>query len=323
MSLSSYRSNLLRLQKDISDLRNKEAAEVKKAAEAQKKINSALDSARRASSPSSAKSYLSTADREGRNLETAQTNQSRYSSQAASKLQDATRLQEQIAKEEENERRKAATADDKRRRDEEARRKSDDQQRQRLEAASIATNRAMQRRIDELEAQVSQQLNAQAVSTPTFKPTAPAGEAEAYDVFISHAWEDKEDFVQSLAEKAREAGIKVWYDKFSLQWGDSLRQKIDAGLAGSYFGIAVLSPAFFAKQWTQYELDGLMEKALSGTGRLLPIWHKLSKDEVAKYAPSLAGRLALNTSFMSADEIVTELKKLRDSYQTNASGDSN
>lgn len=235
----------------------------------------------------------------------------------ASKAQDAARLQDRIAKEEENERKKAVSVDEKRRRDDEARRKADERNQKRAEAAAATAAHAMQQKIAALEAQIAEQLNLQASATPAFQPTPPEGEQEAYDVFISHAWEDKEGFVEDLAKKARTAGLKVWYDNFSLVWGDSLRQKIDAGLASSYFGIAVLSPAFFSKQWTQYELDGLMEKANSGTGRLLPIWHKLSKDEVTKHAPSLAGRLALNTSLMSTDEIVTELKALRDRYRAN------
>jgi len=143
----------------------------------------------------------------------------------------------------------------------------------------------------------------------------PAGEADPYDIFISHASEDKEPFVDGLAHKAREAGLRVWYDKFSMEWGDSIRQKIDLGLASSYFGVAVLSPRFFAKQWTQYELDALVDKGLSGAGRLLPIWHEISKDEVARFSPTLSGRLALSTAFMSTDEIVSELLKLRDRYR--------
>jgi hypothetical protein len=317
MSLSQDRSTLSRLNQEIAALRAKEAGEVKKAAEAQRKINSALDSARRTNSASLAKSYLSTADRESKNLQTAQDNQSRYSSQAASKTKSAADLQDKIAKEEERERIKTASADDKRRRDEDARRKADEQRQRRANEQATAATSAMQRRIAELETQIAEQLEASASTTPAFRPIAPEGEKEAYDVFISHAWEDKEDFVEDLALKARDAGLRVWYDKFALQWGDSLRQKIDAGLAGSYFGIAVLSPSFFAKQWTQYELDGLLEKALSGAGRLLPIWHKVSKDEIVRYAPSMAGRLALNTSLMSADEIVAELKKLRDQYRAN------
>lgn len=214
-------------------------------------------------------------------------------------------MQERIAKQEEDERKKTLAAD-------EARRKTEERSRKQIDA----TNRAMQKRVEDLEAQVTNYLEERASTTPTFDVVAPDGEAEPYDVFISHASEDKADFVDELAAKARQAGLRVWYDRFALVWGDSIRRKIDEGLAGSYFGIAVLSPSFFAKEWTNYELDGLVEKASSGEGRLLPIWHKLTKDEVIKYSPSLANRLALNTAFKSTDEIVAELVTLRNIYRS-------
>ncbi|MBY9064941.1 TIR domain-containing protein [Sphingomonas yunnanensis] len=318
MSLSADRSSLSRLNKEIADLRTKEAAEVRKAAEASKKVNAAMDSARRASSINMAKTYTSTAEREARHAQTAQVNQSRYAEQAASKIKSATSLQERISKEEERERKKAQDADDKRRRDEDARRRSDEQRQRRVDQATAAAGRAMQSRIAELEEQVAAQLEAAASATPAFRPILPKGSSEIHDVFVSHAWEDKAGFVDNLVIKMKAAGLKVWYDTDAIEWGGSIRQAIDAGLAGSYFGIAVFSPDFFAKPWTNYELDGLLERAASGEGRLLPIWHRLSKDDVLRHAPSLANRAALNTSLSSADDIVAELVKLRDRYRAAA-----
>ena len=68
--------------------------------------------------------------------------------------------------------------------------------------------------------------------------------AEQYDVFISHASEDKADFVDAFVAALEARGLKVWYDKLSLVWGGSVRQQIDSGLANSRFGVVVLSPAF-------------------------------------------------------------------------------
>ena len=70
-----------------------------------------------------------------------------------------------------------------------------------------------------------------------------------YDAFICHASKDKDDFVHPLAEKLKARGLKVWYDEYSLKIGDSLRQSIDKGLANSRYGIAILSPTFFKKNW--------------------------------------------------------------------------
>ena len=101
-----------------------------------------------------------------------------------------------------------------------------------------------------------------------------------YDVFISHATEDKDDIVRPLAEALIDQSLRVWYDDFELQIGDSLRRKIDAGLAQSRFGIVVLSQAFFEKNWTQYELDGLVTREMTGEQVILPLWHRIAKTEV-------------------------------------------
>ena len=54
-----------------------------------------------------------------------------------------------------------------------------------------------------------------------------------YDVFISHASEDKDDVVRPLAAELAAAGLSVWYDEYELRVGDSLRRKIDKGIAHS------------------------------------------------------------------------------------------
>ena len=86
-----------------------------------------------------------------------------------------------------------------------------------------------------------------------------------------------------------------------------MRRKIDRGIARSRFGIVVLSHAFFAKSWPQYELDGLVTMSLSGKQVILPLWHEISKDEVVRQSPSLADKLALRTSDYSIEEIAEEL----------------
>jgi hypothetical protein len=62
--------------------------------------------------------------------------------------------------------------------------------------------------------------------------------------------------VRPLANALRQKGLRVWYDEFELRLGDSLRRKIDEGIARSVFGIVVLSPAFFAKKWTKSVVGG-------------------------------------------------------------------
>ena len=128
-----------------------------------------------------------------------------------------------------------------------------------------------------------------------------------YDVFVSHASEDKDDFVRDFVKCLQLHGLKVWYDEFTLRVGDSLRRSIDNGLKNSRYGIVVLSEAFFSKEWPQRELDGLFAREINGEKVILPIWHKISKNEVLKFSPIIADLLALNTSSFTIEEIAKEI----------------
>lgn len=131
-----------------------------------------------------------------------------------------------------------------------------------------------------------------------------------YDVFISHASEDKDEIVRPLALLLQAKGLKVWYDEFELKIGDSLRRKIDKGLANSKFGIVVLSNSFISKGWTNYELDGIITKAISGEQIVLPIWHNITKRQVIDFSPSLADKLARNTAINTVEEIADEISEV-------------
>jgi len=84
----------------------------------------------------------------------------------------------------------------------------------------------------------------------------------------------------------------VWYDDFTLMMGDSLRRSIDRGLAASRFGVVVLSPRFFAKEWPQREVDGLATLEIEGRKVILPVWHNIDVDEIRRQSPTLADRVA-------------------------------
>ena len=131
-----------------------------------------------------------------------------------------------------------------------------------------------------------------------------------YDVFISHASEDKDAVARPLAEALRKNGLTVWYDEFELRIGDSLRRKIDKGIANSNFGVIVISRDFISKGWTNYELDGLITRAVNGEQTMLPVWHNVTKREVINYSPSLADKLARSTTDFTVEEIADEITDL-------------
>jgi len=140
------------------------------------------------------------------------------------------------------------------------------------------------------------------------KKVYAAALGKQWDAFICHASEDKKDFVDEFARRLQASGLSVWYDVFSLKVGDSLRRKIDEGLANSRYGIVVLSKHFFAKEWPQNELDGLMSREIAGTKVILPIWHKITVDEVRQHSPILAGRMAARSEH-GLEKVVSEVRE--------------
>ena len=103
------------------------------------------------------------------------------------------------------------------------------------------------------------------------------------DVFISYASEDRRVVAKPIARALREAGLKVWFDD-QLEVGDLLHRSIDQGLAGSRYGVVILSPDYFAKDWPRRELEGL----IAAGKPLLPVWHKVGEKEIAKFSPMVA-----------------------------------
>lgn len=138
----------------------------------------------------------------------------------------------------------------------------------------------------------------------------PPREGGNFDVFISHASEDKE-FVDPLVVALKAAGISVWYDKDRMTWGDNLRTSIDRGLLNSRFGVVVLSKSFLRKKrWTEHELNGLFAKERLGEKVILPIWHKVTQDDLAEYSAPFVDRIAMDSQKDSIPEIAVNLKRL-------------
>jgi len=116
-----------------------------------------------------------------------------------------------------------------------------------------------------------------------------------YDVFISHASEDKDDVARPLAAHLESFGLRVWFDECQLTLGDSMRRNIDQGLIESRFGVVILSTAFFAKEWPNKELDGLVARE-DGRGKvILPVWHKVTASDIGRFSPILADKMAIST----------------------------
>jgi hypothetical protein len=117
-----------------------------------------------------------------------------------------------------------------------------------------------------------------------------------WDVFISHASEDKREVASPLAQELTKAGLTVWLDAMELRLGDSLREKIDEGLAKCRFGVVILSHAFLSKRWTTAELNALFARETQGYRVILPVWHKIDQRDLVRKTPLIADRIAVKTS---------------------------
>ena len=184
--------------------------------------------------------------------------------------------------------------------------KAQDQENKKQQDANRRIQQSYERQIAALTNQLT--IN----NTHSIVETSEDSDKEEYDVFVSHAWEDKEDFVDEFVSELEKIGLRVWYDKNRLKIGDKMRQKIDDGLKKSRFGIVVLSPNYIAenKYWTKAELDGLFQRETYNNKVILPIWHNLTKKQVIDFSPIIADRKAATIALQTPAEIAQEIKDL-------------
>jgi hypothetical protein len=132
--------------------------------------------------------------------------------------------------------------------------------------------------------------------------------------FISHDSRDKDELVRELAQELSRLMCPVWYDEYSLRVGESLRESIERGLKETKNCIIVLSPNFLSNEgWGKAEFDSVFTREiLSKQNVMLPIWHKVTVDQVYEYSRRVAGKVGLNSSIgvkELARKLSNEIKK--------------
>ena len=279
MSVEQVQRTVNNLDKEIADLEKKKSAKDKDCANLQDKINSTQKSITKHTSQSTLNSKM-------RQI-------SSYNSELVRKSKESAELGQKIA----DKRKKRSDAYLKLQKEQQNEQKKQDKANQRLHASYVS-------KIAEFQHQLT------VTTLPQEKNQIKNN--EEYDVFVSHAWEDKEDFADEFVSELRKQGLKVWYDTDKLKWGDSMREKIDKGLSKSRYGVVILSPNYIAehKYWTKAELNGLFQVETVNGKTILPIWHNLTKKQVVEYSPIIADRKAMTTALMTPAEIAAELKEL-------------
>ena len=131
-----------------------------------------------------------------------------------------------------------------------------------------------------------------------------------YDVFISHANKDKLEYVNDLYDVIRLLGIRIFYDKDVISWGDNWKQTILDGTQKSEFAIIVISNNFFGREWTNKELDEFMHRQNTSEQKIvLPLLHGISVDEMIKQYPFLEDIQAIETRNYSKEQVTILLAK--------------
>lgn len=125
-----------------------------------------------------------------------------------------------------------------------------------------------------------------------------------YDVFISHANADKETLIEELYNSLNKLGVKIFYDKETLEWGDKFKDKILEGTKKSEFAIIVISTNFFGREWTERELSQFLSRQnQNGQKLILPILHNITIDQLKEKYPSIADIQAIDSSKYTCDQI--------------------
>jgi len=282
MSVEQAQRAVNQLNKEIADLEKKMADLVKKEADKTKKIGDTQRSITKNTSETTLR--MKTHQIEG------------YQKELAKALTDKADINKKMA----DKRKRLSDATIKIKKEETAQAKS-------LAKQQANVYAIYEQQISDLTEQVKAQENIVSSRENLFNSNS----SEKYDVFVSHATEDKESFCDEFSKILKEKyGLEVWYDSVSIQWGDNIRTEIDKGLKKSKFGVVILSRSYIKKYWTNYELEGLFQRESNGGKLILPIWHDITKKEVQDFSPSLAGKMAMNTAIMTADEIAEKLNEL-------------
>jgi DNA repair exonuclease SbcCD ATPase subunit len=261
--LTMYQSKVSKLKGEIASLNKKLSTEKSNQAKKSKEANSTAFSIKKNTSASSLKTKLSKIDRLNSELAKIQKNIGDLEAKIASKTKELHSAEQRVSKEQDNE--------DKKRRD------------AALKHEGTLTRKVRERgRLERMQTELSAE----------YPDYALVEDDDQYDLFISHASQDKADFVEPLAEMLSGMGFKVWYDDFVLKLGDSISRAID-------------------KQWTERELAGLTTREVAGRKKLiLPVWHNVIHEDVTEYSPTLADKKAIDTRQMNLDEIAEAIAEV-------------
>lgn len=137
-----------------------------------------------------------------------------------------------------------------------------------------------------------------------------AAQAQAYpdkrDLFLCHAWDDRESSARELHGHLQTSGATVWFSQDDIPLGSLQIREIDKGLRSSRLGIVLVTPALLAS----IRNEGIAEKELAvllNTSRVVPVTHGVTFDELYDVSPMLASHAGLSTKGSSLDAVAAKI----------------
>ena len=126
------------------------------------------------------------------------------------------------------------------------------------------------------------------------------------DLFLCHAWPDRQGSAAELYEALKSNGSTVWFSEQDLALGTLMIREIDKGLRNSRVGIVLVTPALLAS----LEAEGVAEKELAvllNTRRVIPVLHGVTFNELNDISPMLASHSGLSTKEESLDAVAAKI----------------
>lgn len=134
-------------------------------------------------------------------------------------------------------------------------------------------------------------------------------EPDLRDIFLCHAWDDRNGPVKELYDLLHAAGVSVWFSQKDLMLAVPFMREIDRGLAKSRTGLVFVTPALLKRVAS----GGVSDKELSellARDLLLPVVHETTFEELRKVSPLLASRNGLDTAEDSMADIAKKIAEL-------------
>ena len=132
---------------------------------------------------------------------------------------------------------------------------------------------------------------------------------ELRDVFLCHAWGDRQGAAKELRDLLVAAGVKVWFSENDLPLGVPMMRAIDKGLAASRIGLVLVTPALLERLPTESVADKELSTLLAGN-LLVPIIHNTTYEALRNVSPMLASRSGLSTAEDSMAVVATKVAEL-------------